>query len=141
MALKKLMGQNFRIFEKQGSAMVAVAGETTCQVTIQGNTEDESNKDTVSSYAKDSIVSKQWSVQTETNEVTLAALRAYIAAFNSDDLKTVGWDQTAGANNAVAQNADLARSGKAILNDLSLSANNRSTCTLSIQYQGSGALG
>ena len=134
------MGQHFRVFEKVGSTMTAVAGETNCQITIQGNTEDESNKDTVSSYAKESIVSKSWSVQTDTNDVTLAGLRAYITAFNSDDLKTVGWDQAAGANNSVAQNADLARSGKAHITDVSLQANNRTTCQLTIQFTGSGAL-
>ena len=136
MALKKLKGQNFRIFE--GSSVIA--GETSCQVTIQGNMQDESNKDTASSYAKESMMTKQWSAQTESNDVTLARLRAVIIAFNSDSKLTVGWDETSGAGNDTAENANLARSGQAIMNDLSLTANNRETARLTIQYQGSGAL-
>jgi len=136
MALHKLKGQNFRIFE--GTAVIA--GETSCQVTIQGNMQDESNKDTASSYAKESVMTKQWSVQCETNDVTLARMRAAITAFNSDNKLTIGWDETTGSGNAEAANADLARSGEAILNDLSLTANNRETARLTLQYQGSGAL-
>ena len=136
MALKKLKGQNFRIFE----GTTVIAGETSCQVTIQGNMQDESNKDTASSYAKESMMTKQWSAQTETNDVTLASLRAAIVHFNSDDKLTIGWDETTGSGNSEAVNADLARSGQAIMNDLSLSANNRETARLTIQYQGSGAL-
>lgn len=136
MALKKLKGQNFRIFE----GTTVIAGETSCQVTIQGNMQDETNKDTVSSYAKESMMTKQWSAQTESNDVTLASLRAAINAFNSDNKLTIGWDETTGAGNAEAANADLARSGQAILNDLSLTANNRETARLTLQYQGSGAL-
>lgn len=136
MALKKLMGTNFRIFE--GSSVVT--GETNCQVTIQGNMEDESNKDTASVYNKETMVSKQWSAQTETNDVSLESLRAYITAFNSDTKQIIGWDETSGAGNATAEEADLARSGSAIMNDFNLSANNRQTARLTIQYQGSGAL-
>lgn len=136
MALQKLKGQNFRIFE--GSSVIV--GETSCQVTIQGNMQDESNKDTASSYAKESMTTKQWSAQTESNDVTLARLRAAIIAFNSDNKLTVGWDETTGAGNDTAANANLARSGQAIMNDLSLTANNRETARLTIQYQGSGAL-
>lgn len=136
MALRKLMGQNFRVFE--GTAVVI--GETSCQVTIQGNMEDESNKDTVSSYNKESMVTKQWSAQTESNDITLQRLRGYINAFNSDNKLNVGWDETNGTGNADASNADFARSGQAILNDLNISANNRQVVRLTMQYQGSGPL-
>ena len=136
MALKKLRGNNFRIFE--GTAVVI--GETSCQVTIQGNMQDESNKDTASSYAKESMTSKQWSAQTESNDVSLSSLRAAITAFNSDNKLTVGWDETTGTDNDEAANADLARSGQAIMTDLNLVANNREISRLTLQYQGSGPL-
>ena len=134
--IKKIMGQNFRVFD----AGTVVQGETSCQVTIQGNMEDESNKDTASGYTKEAMTSKQWSAQTESNDVTLASLRAYITAFNSDTKRTIGWDVTTGDNNATAANASLARSGQAILNDFSLQANNRQLCRLTLQFQGSGQL-
>ena len=130
------MGQNFRVFV--GSAAVPEA--TSCQITLQGNAESMSTKDVVGSYAVDQVTSKQWNVQVDSVDASLANLRALITRFNSDSKVTVGWDQTAGAQNRVAQNAAFARSGQAILNDLSISAQNRATITISCQYQGSGAL-
>lgn len=136
MALTKLMGQNFRAFVG-GSA---VPEATSCQVTIQGDVEDASTKDTEGSWNEEQMTSKSWSVQVDDYDASLATLRALITRFNSDSKTTVGWDQTAGSQNRVAQNAAFARSGQAILNDLSIQANNRQTIQVSCQYQGSGAL-
>lgn len=136
MALTKIMGQNFRAFV--GGAAVAEA--TSCQVTIQGNMEDGSTKDSTGSYAEEQMTSKQWSVQVDGVDASLSNLRALISRFNSDTKTTVGWDQTAGAQNRVAQHAAFARSGSAILNSLSITANNRQNIQVSCQYQGSGAL-
>ena len=130
------MGQNFRAFI--GGSVVTQA--TNCQVTIQGNVEDGSTKDSVSGYNEETMTSKQWSVQVDNVDASLANLRALITRFNSDAKTTVGWDQTSGAQNRVAQHASFARSGQAILNDLSIQAGNRQTIQVSCQYQGSGAL-
>ena len=130
------MGQNFRVFV--GSAAVPEA--TNCQVTIQGNLEDATTKDSTGGWNEEQMTSKQWSVQVDDVDASLATLRALITRFNSDSKTTVGWDQTAGAQNREAQNAAFARSGQAILNDLTINANNRTTIQVSCQYQGSGAL-
>ena len=130
------MGQNFRAFV----AGTAVTEATNCQVTIQGNVEDASTKDSVGGWNEEQMTSKQWSVQVDNVDASLTNLRALINRFNSDSKTTVGWDQTAGAQNRVAQNAAFARSGQAILNDLSIATPNRQTITVSCQYQGSGAL-
>lgn len=136
MALTKIMGQNFRVFIG-GSA---VPEATNCQVTIQGNVEDASTKDSVGGWNEEMMTSKQWSAQVDNIDASLSNLRALITRFNSDEKTTVGWDQTAGAQNRVAQHAVFARSGQAILNDLSIQAGNRQTIQVSCQYQGSGAL-
>ena len=136
MALNKVMGQNFRAF----IAGSAVPEATNCQVTVQGNVEDGSTKDSTGGWNEEQMTSKQWSVQVDNVDSSLASLRALITRFNSDEKTTVGWDQTAGAQNRVAQNAAFARSGQAILNDLSIQAGNRQTIQVSCQYQGSGAL-
>lgn len=136
MALTKVMGQNFRVFV--GSAAVPEA--TNCQVTIQGNLEDATTKDSTGGWNEEQMTSKQWSVQVDDVDASLATLRALITRFNSDSKTTVGWDQTAGAQNREAQNAAFARSGQAILNDLTINANNRATIQVTCQYQGSGAL-
>lgn len=130
------MGQNFRAFV--GSAAVPEA--TNCQITIQGNMDDASTKDSTGGWNEEEMTSKQWSVQVDNVDASLASLRALITRFNSNSTTTVGWDQTAGAQNREAQNADFARSGQAILNDLTIQANNRETIQVSCQYQGSGAL-
>ena len=136
MALTKIMGQNFRVFVG-GSA---VPEATNCQVTIQGNLEDAMTKDSTGGWNEEQMTSKQWSVQVDDVDASLATLRALITRFNSDSKTSVGWDQTAGAQNREAQTAAFARSGQAILNDLSINANNRTTIQVSCQYQGSGAL-
>ena len=132
----KLMGQNFRAFV----AGSAVPEATNCQVSIQGNLEDASTKDSEGAWTEEQMTSKQWSVQVDDVDASYTTLRALITRFNSDTKTTVGWDQTAGAQNRVAKQADFARSGQAILNDLSIQANNRQTIQVTCQYQGSGAL-
>lgn len=136
MALTKVMGQNFRAF----IAGSAVPEATNCQVSVQGNVEDGSTKDSTGGWNEEQMTSKQWSVQVDNVDSSLTSLRALITRFNSDAKTTVGWDQTSGAQNRVAQNAAFARSGQAILNDLSIQAGNRQTIQVSCQYQGSGAL-
>ena len=136
MALTKVMGQNFRAFVAGSAVPEAVS----CQVSIQGDVQDSSTKDTTGSYTEDQMTSKSWSVQVDDYDASLSTLRALITRFNSDSKTTVGWDQTSGAQNRVAGNEAFARSGDAILNDLSIQANNRQTIQVSCQYQGSGAL-
>ena len=139
MALIKLLGQNFRAFV----ASSAVPEATNCQVTIQGNMEDTTTKDSEGAWNEEQMTSKQWNVQVDDVDASLATLRALITRFNSDTKTTVGWDQTAktaGSQNRTALQANFSRSGQAILNDLSIQANNRQTIQVTCQYQGSGAL-
>ena len=136
MALTKVKGSNFRAFVG-GSA---VAESTSCQVTLQGNMEDDKTQDSVGDFAQEQMTSRGWSVQVDSFDASVASLRALITQFQSDSKPTVGWDQTAGAQNRVAQNAAFARSGSAILNDLSIQASDRQTIQTTAQYQGSGAL-
>ena len=136
MALTKIMGQNFRAFVGGSAVPEAV----NCQVSIQGNLEDGATKDSTGGWNEEMMTSKQWSVQVDDIDASLATLRALITRFNSDSKTTIGWDQTSGAQNRTAEQAAFARSGQAILNDLSIQANNRQTISVSCQYQGSGAL-
>ena len=136
MALTKIMGQNFRVFVGGD----AVPEATSCSVTITGSMEDSTTKDTTGSYAQEKMASKDWNVSVDSIDASLATLRALITRFNSDSKVTVGWDQASGAQNRVAQNATFARSGQAILNDLSIQANNRTNIQTTCQYQGSSAL-
>ena len=136
MATTKIMGQNFRIHV----GTVPVLEATSCQVTIQGTLQDASTKDDIGSYNLEQMTSKQWSVQVDGVDASLVNLRLLIGHFNSDVKNIVGWDQMTGNSNHEFQNADFARTGYAILNDLQIVANNRATTTVTCQYLGSGAL-
>ena len=140
MALKKLMGQNFRAFV----GGVAVNEATNCQVTLQGNMEDGSTKDNEGAWNMETMTSKQWSVQVDNVDASLSNLRTLIRRFNASGTTTVGWSET----NPSSQHHDnrdvvtsyINKSGSAILNDLSIQAGNRQTIQVSCQYQGSGPL-
>ena len=139
MAITKLMGEHFRIFTGSSGAQT-INEETTCTVTIQGNVENATNKDEVGSWSMEQMTSKQWNIQVEDQDASLASLRTLITAFNSDNKLVVGWDESGGSANKTAQLAAFARSGSAILSDLTITANNRQTVTVSQQYLGSGAI-
>lgn len=136
MALTKLKGQNFRVLV--GGAAVTEA--VNCSITIQGNMEDGSTKDTDNTWTNESMTSKSWNVSVDNLDASVASLRALITQFNSDSTVAVGWDHTSGTNNRTAQNAAFARSGQAILNDISISSANRTNIQVTCQYLGTGAL-
>ena len=139
MALQKIKGQNFRVFVNSA----AVAGATNCSIQLNGNMEDNSTKDTESDYTSESMTSKSWQAQVDSYDATVASIKALLTRFNAGTAVSVGFDQTettAGTQNRTAANADFARSGQALLTDLSIQANNRATVTISTTYQGTGAL-
>ena len=134
--MSKIKGQNFRLFVEDA----AVPEETSCSITITGNTEDTSTKDTTGLYSQETVVTTTWSAQVDSYEAEPSELKALVTMFNTAEAVTVGWDQTAGSQNRVGQNANFAREGEALLNDLTLTFNDRQPCSVSLQFQGTGAL-
>lgn len=134
--MSKIKGQHFRLLQNAA----AIPEETNASITIQGNTDDTTTKDTEGLYSQDTIVSTQWNAQVDTYQSDTEALRGIITTFNAAQPVPVGWDQTAGAQNRVAQNANFKRSGQALLNDFTMTFNDRETVALSLQFQGTGAL-
>ena len=133
--MSKIKGQNFRFLQNG-----AIPEATNCSITMQGNTEDTSTKDTEGMFTQETIVSTSWSGQVDTYQSDTSALRAIITMFIAAQPVAVGWDQTGGAQNRVAQNANFKRSGQALLNDFTMNFNDRETVALSLQFQGTGAL-
>lgn len=145
MAIYRLKGQNFRAFlsPDDPNDMSPFAEETNLQVTISGNMEDATTKDSEGGWVQEQMTSKQWSMQVDHVDASVASLRALINIFNADEAAAVGWDETtteAGEQNRTPANNAIARSGWAWLNDLSIVANNRQTIQITAQFQGSGAL-
>ncbi len=134
--MSKIKGQNFRLLV----AGAAVPEETNVSITIQGNTDDSSTKDSAGFYSQETVVSTSWQAQVDTYDAEPASIQALVTTFNAAQPVTVGWDQTAGAQNRVAQNAAFSRSGSALLTDVTFTFNDRATVSVSSQYQGTGAL-
>ncbi len=134
--MSKIKGQNFRLLV----AGAAVPEETNVSITIQGNTDDSSTKDSAGFFSQETVVSTSWQAQVDTYDAEPASIQALVTTFNAAQPVTVGWDQTAGAQNRVAQNAAFSRSGSALLTDVTFTFNDRATVSVSSQYQGTGAL-
>lgn len=134
--MSKIKGQNFRLLV--GSGVVPEA--TNCSITITGNTEDTSTKDTDGFYSKDTVVSTSWQAQVDSYDADPSNLQALVTTFNAGQPVAVGWDQTSGSGNGTAASANFSRSGNALLNDLTFTFNDRQTCSVSSQYQGTGPL-
>ena len=123
--MSKIKGQNFK------TSCALVADETNCTVNVQGNTEDTTTKSDIGLFAKNTVVSKQWSVQTDTYQAETSQLRAIITAFNTAAAISVGWTAT-GSN--------VSRSGQALLNDFTMQFDDRQTVQCQLQFQGTGGL-
>lgn len=137
--MSKIQGQNFRLFVQNA----AVPESTNCSITINGNAEDTSTKDSEGMYAQESLLTRSWQATVESYKVDVAAIQSLIETFNAAQPVAVGWDQTlatAGTMNRNHANANFKRNGQAILNDLTFTFNDRATCTVSSQYQGTGGL-
>lgn len=134
--MSKIKGQNFRLLQDG----VAFPEASNCSITIQGNQEDTSTKDTEGLYTENDVITTSWNCQVDTYQSEATPLRAIITTFNQAQPVEIGWDQTAGALNRVAQNANFARSGNALLNDFTMTFNDRERVQLSLQFQGTEAL-
>lgn len=132
----KIKGQNFRALV--GGSVVSEA--TNCSITITGNTEDTSTKDSEGLFTQETVVSTAWQVQVEGYDASPGTVQALVTTFNAAQPVNVGWDQTTGAGNGSASGADFSRSGMALLNDLTIVFNDRQTCNVTQQYQGTGPL-
>lgn len=135
-----LKGQNFRllVYDKLTGNYKVVAKSTSVSVTLTGNTEDASHKDITGMASAPTIVSKGWSLQAESLDVT--DIQAMLYATKNMVPFTVRFDETSTRNNQTELNAPFGREGLAYITDLSLAFNNRANATKSFQMSGTGPL-
>ena len=143
--LKKIKGQNLRAFISGNAVPLA----TSCNVTISGNMEEESTKDSQGSFAEEQMVSKLWNVQADLHpdmgnglESFVGSISGYLRMAKEMSLVSVGFDHTDkdSGKNRTPKNAGFSRSGQALLTDFTLTANNRNNVAMSVTFTGSGAL-
>jgi hypothetical protein len=108
--------------------------------------EDSSTKDDAGNWQTQEVVGLSWDVQTD-SLITLVDNGSngelptdLLSLIISQTKVTLTFDQTAGTNNRVGQNAAIKRTGYAYLTDYNLVAQNRTAAKLTCQFQGDGPL-
>ena len=137
-----IKGQNLRIMVS--GKCIAMA--TSCQLHISAQMEDSSTKDDAGNWQTQELVGLSWDVQTD-SLITLVDNGSngelptdLLSLIISQTKVTLTFDQTAGTNNRVGQNAAIKRTGYAYLTDYNLVAQNRTAAKLTCQFQGDGPL-
>ena len=123
-----------------------IAMSTSCQLHISAQMEDSSTKDDAGNWQTQELVGLSWDVQTD-SLITLVDNGSngelptdLLSLIISQTKVTLTFDQTAGTNNRVGQNAAIKRTGYAYLTDYNLVAQNRTAAKLTCQFQGDGPL-
>lgn len=127
-----------------GGKCIAMA--TSCQLHISAQMEDSSTKDSVGDFQEQEVTGLSWDAQTDSlvtleDNGTNGELPQDILSLIINKTKvTLTFDQTAGANNRVGQNSVIKKTGEAYVSDVQITAQNRQNSTMTVQFQGTGAL-
>ena len=137
-----IKGQNLRIMV--GGKCIAKA--TSCTFHVAAQMADSSTKDDTGNWQSQEVVGLSWDASTDslmtlTDEGSNGELPQDIFTVATTMTPvTLTFDTTSGANNRVARNSALKKSGQAYVSDISITAANRADGTLTVQFQGTGAL-
>ena len=119
---------------------------TSCQFHVSAQLEDSSTKDSTGDWQEQEVVGLSWDANTE-SLVTLEDNGSngelptdILSLILNKTLVTLTFDQTAGTNNRTAQDSAIKRTGSAYVSDVQITAANRQNSTLTVQFQGTGAL-
>lgn len=139
-----IKGQNLRVFI--GSKCVAKATNATFHVAAQ--MEDSSTKDS-GDWQEQEVTGLSWDAQTESlvtvdTDATGTLPAGLMTAMLNKTKVQLTFDQTDPTSvknrTPVSPASSLKKSGYAYIADLSISAQNRANGTISVQFQGTGAL-
>lgn len=137
-----IKGQNLRVMV--GGKCIAMA--TSCTFHVAAQMEDSSTKDDTGNWQSQEVTGLSWDASTD-SLVTLTdngsngeLPQDIFTAMIAMTPVTLTFDTTAGTNNRVAQNGALKKSGQAYISDISITAANRANSTMTVQFQGNGAL-
>lgn len=137
-----IKGQNLRVMV--GGKCIAMA--TSCTFHVAAQMEDSSTKDDTGNWQSQEVTGLSWDASTD-SLVTLTdngsngeLPQDIFTAMIAMTPVTLTFDTTSGTNNRVAQNGALKKSGQAYISDISITAANRANSTMTVQFQGNGAL-
>ena len=137
-----IKGQNLRVMV--GDKCIAMA--TSCQFHISAELQDSSSKDSTGDWQEQEVTGLSWDAQTDSlvtleDNGTNGELPQDILSLIINKTKVqLTFDQTAGANNRVGQNSVIKKTGEAYVSDVQITAQNRQNSTMTVQFQGTGAL-
>lgn len=137
-----IKGQNLRLMV--GGKCIAMA--TSCTFHISAQLESSSTKDSSGSWEEQEVTGLSWDAQTDAlvtltdNGINGELATDLMSLMINMTPITLTFDQTAGANNRVGQNATIKRSGQAYITDINITAANRQNSTHTVQFQGTGPL-
>lgn len=137
-----IKGQNLRVLV--GGKCIAMA--TSCTFHVAAQMEDSSTKDDTGNWQSQEVTGLSWDASTD-SLVTLTdngsngeLPQDIFTAMIAMTPVTLTFDTTNGTNNRVAKNGALKKSGQAYISDISITAANRANSTMTVQFQGNGAL-
>jgi predicted secreted protein len=119
---------------------------TSCTFHVSAQLEDSSTKDSVGDWQEQEVTGLSWDAQTdslvtlEDNGTNGELPQDLLGLIISKTKVTITFDQTAGTNNRVAQNAAIKRTGEAYVTDVTITAQNRQNSTFSAKLTGTGPL-
>lgn len=142
---KVIKGQNLRVFV--GDKCVAFA--TSCQLQVSANLEDTSTKDSTGSWDEQEIVGKSWSMGVDAlysaggTDATGLNAQEMLDLLLAGQQVQVRFSVTGGAQNrqSLTETSTMAEyDGSAWINDLNVTAANKSNASYSASLTGNGAL-
>lgn len=133
-----LKGQNLRVLTVSDGDATVIGMATNCTITLTNNTDDGGTKDDVGMASMPITVSKSWSVQVDSLDVTDAA--AMLTAIKDSKKFTLLWDEVNTTDNQSTLSVDLNRTGEAYLTDLTFTFNDRENSAKSLQFTGVGPI-
>jgi hypothetical protein len=113
---------------------------------LSASLEDSSTKDSVGDWQEQEVTGLSWDAQTdslvtlEDNGTNGELPQDLLGLIINKTKVTLTFDQTAGTNNRVAQNAAIKRTGEAYVTDVTITAQNRQNSTFSAKLTGTGPL-
>ena len=137
----KIKGQNLRFSVLVQEVKTYFAASTNCQLHIAADLEDSSTKDMTGMWKEQECVGMSWDGSVDVNVIDDAldnALKALDVPSLVGQEVDVELDITGGEQNRVLSKGLY--KGKAIINDWSLTAQNKAQSTSSVQFQGNGPL-
>lgn len=136
-----IKGQNLRI--SVGGKYLAFS--TSCTVHVSATLEDSSTKDSTNSWQEQEITGMAWDLSADAlysvdeDATGMNGVDALDLILSQQEVD-VEFVQTNGAKNRETAASAVQYKGKAIVNDISISAQNRQNATYTIQAQGNGEL-